>query len=123
METAGALARGSRLPQVCLDWSSQPTSSTVRAVPLDHDRPNERQVLPARRELDAAGPQAGSLAWSSQKAVDAGLAFRPLAETARDTLAWFRTLPAERQATLRAGLAAEREAEVLAAWREAQSAT
>jgi 2'-hydroxyisoflavone reductase len=85
------------------------------------------QDIQAWRDLhlwvDAAGPQAGSLAWSSQKAVDAGLAFRPLAETARDTLAWFRTLPAERQATLRAGLAAEREAEVLAAWREAQSAT
>jgi 2'-hydroxyisoflavone reductase len=66
--------------------------------------------------VDDDGPMAGSLSWSPQKAVDAGLTFRPLAETARDTLAWFRTLPEERQSTLRAGLSAEREAEVLAAW-------
>ncbi|MEJ2384250.1 MAG: NAD-dependent epimerase/dehydratase family protein [Xanthomonadales bacterium] len=73
--------------------------------------------------VDADGPQAGSLAWSSQKAIDAGLTFRPLAATARDTLAWFRTLPAERQAVLRAGLDAEREAAVLAAWQAHQSVT
>ena len=69
--------------------------------------------------VDAHGPQAGSLAWSAQKAIDAGLTFRPLADTARDTLTWFRTLPDARQAALRAGLTAEREAAVLAAWREA----
>ena len=73
--------------------------------------------------VDAAGPQAGSLAWSSQKAVDAGLTFRPLADTARDTLAWFRTLPEERQAALRSGLAAERESAVLAAWHARQTTT
>ncbi|MDQ3118282.1 MAG: epimerase, partial [Verrucomicrobiota bacterium] len=42
--------------------------------------------------------------------------FRPLPETARDTLAWFKTLPAERQAKLKAGLTAEREKEVIDAW-------
>jgi 2'-hydroxyisoflavone reductase len=54
---------------------------------------------------------------SIAKALAKGLTFRPLAETTRDTLAWFKTLPAERQATLRSGLKADREAEVLAAWR------
>lgn len=54
-----------------------------------------------------------------KKALAAGITFRPLAETARDTLAWFRTLPAERQKTLKAGLTPEREAEVLAAWHKA----
>jgi nucleoside-diphosphate-sugar epimerase len=51
-----------------------------------------------------------------RKALAAGLTFRPLAETARDTLAWFKTLPPDRQKTLKAGLTPEREAEVLAAW-------
>ena len=37
-------------------------------------------------------------------------------DTARDTLAWFKSQPPDRQAKLRAGLSAEREAEVLAAW-------
>ena len=54
---------------------------------------------------------------SIERAVAAGLAFRPLAETTRETLAWFREQPAERQAGLRAGLAADKEAAVLAAWR------
>jgi 2'-hydroxyisoflavone reductase len=47
-----------------------------------------------------------------------GLTFRPLDVTARDTLAWFKSLPAERQAHPKAGLSPEREAEVLAAWKK-----
>jgi 2'-hydroxyisoflavone reductase len=43
-----------------------------------------------------------------------GLTYRPLPLTAADTLAWFRTLPSERQGKLRAGLTSEREAELLA---------
>jgi 2'-hydroxyisoflavone reductase len=52
---------------------------------------------------------------SSAKAVAQGLAFRPLRETARDTLAWARTRPAD--APLHAGLVPEREGDLLAAWR------
>jgi 2'-hydroxyisoflavone reductase len=48
------------------------------------------------------------------RAVAAGLTFRPLPVTAADTLAWFHTLPSERQGKLRAGLTTEREAELLA---------
>jgi 2'-hydroxyisoflavone reductase len=48
------------------------------------------------------------------KAVAAGLTFRPLAETVRDTLAWDRLRPAE--AKRANGLSAEREAEILRAW-------
>jgi 2'-hydroxyisoflavone reductase len=52
--------------------------------------------------------------WSNARAIAAGLAFRPLDATVADTLAWWRSLPAERVAKLRAGLSAEQEAEVLA---------
>src|SRR6266513_3173434 len=52
------------------------------------------------------------------RALAKGLTFRPLAETARDTLAWFKSLPQDRQSKLRAGLTREREAEVLAAWKK-----
>jgi 2'-hydroxyisoflavone reductase len=62
------------------------------------------------------GEEGGMGTISIQRALAKGLTFRPLAETARDTLAWFKSQPAERQAKLRAGLSAEREAEVLAAW-------
>ncbi len=52
------------------------------------------------------------------KAVAAGLVYRPLAETVRDTLAWYDGLaPEKREAvTKRAGLTAEREAAALQAW-------
>jgi 2'-hydroxyisoflavone reductase len=50
------------------------------------------------------------------KAFSHGLTFRPLADTARDTLEWFKSLPAERRGSPRAGLPREREAEVLEAW-------
>ena len=37
-------------------------------------------------------------------------------ETVNDTLAWFTSLPAERQAKLRAGLDPQKEADTLKAW-------
>jgi 2'-hydroxyisoflavone reductase len=64
------------------------------------------------------GEEAGAAQISNQRAVAKGLTFRPLAGTARDTLAWFKSQPAERQAKLRAGLTAEREKEVLTAWKK-----
>lgn len=59
---------------------------------------------------------------SNAKAIDHGLRFRPLEGTVRDTLAWFRTLPAERQAKLRSGLTSERELAVLAEWKKQRRA-
>ena len=53
---------------------------------------------------------------SRARAVKAGLTFRPTADTARDTLAWWKSQPEERRAKLRAGLAADKEQAVLAAW-------
>jgi 2'-hydroxyisoflavone reductase len=66
------------------------------------------------------GSSAGFARVSIQRALREGLTFRPSPQTARDTLEWHRTRPAEQQAQLRAGLSAEREAEVLRAWREAR---
>jgi 2'-hydroxyisoflavone reductase len=48
------------------------------------------------------------------RAIAEGLTHRPLPLTAADVLAWFRTLPSERQNKLRAGLTLERESELLA---------
>ena len=53
---------------------------------------------------------------SRERAVKAGLRFRPTVETARDTLAWWNGQPEARRAKLRAGLPADKEATVLAAW-------
>ena len=59
---------------------------------------------------------AGYGAVSNERAIAAGLTFRPLATTVQDLLAWFRSLPAERQAKLGAGITREKEAELLKAW-------
>ena len=63
-----------------------------------------------------AGAEDGLTRASISRALAKGLTFRPLADTARDTLAWFKSLPQDRQTKLRAGLTPDREAEVLAAW-------
>ena len=65
------------------------------------------------------GPIAGASHFRRDRAFASGLTFRPFAETARDTLQWFKSFPAERQAKLGAGLAAEKEAQILTAWRAA----
>jgi len=65
--------------------------------------------------LPASGDQAGYGRLSAAKAIAAGLRYRALELTVRDTLAWFESQPEERAAELRAGLAPAREAEVLAA--------
>jgi 2'-hydroxyisoflavone reductase len=62
--------------------------------------------------------EAGGNQISNKRALAKGLTFRPLAETARDTLAWFKSQPEDRQSKLHAGLTPEREAEVLAAWHQ-----
>jgi 2'-hydroxyisoflavone reductase len=63
-----------------------------------------------------AGDELGLARTKINRALAKGLTFRPVGETARDTLAWFKSLPQERQSKLHAGLTPEREAEVLAAW-------
>ena len=70
--------------------------------------------------VPAEGDSRGMGTVNVSKAMRDGLRFRPLEDTAQATLAWFQTLPAERQAKLRAGITAEREAEVLAAWKARQ---
>jgi 2'-hydroxyisoflavone reductase len=62
------------------------------------------------------GHEGGFLRTNIKRALSKGLTFRPLGVTARDTLAWFKSLPPERQSHPKAGLSPEREAEVLAAW-------
>ena len=59
---------------------------------------------------------AGFFTFNCDKAIAAGLTFRPLADTIRDTLAWDATRPADRE--WRAGLKPERETELLGAWRD-----
>ena len=68
--------------------------------------------------VPGSGDSAGFHTRSNTKAIAAGLTFRSIADTTAATLAWFAAQPEERRkAGARAGIKAEREAEVLAAWK------
>jgi 2'-hydroxyisoflavone reductase len=62
------------------------------------------------------GEMAGASLTSVKPAIKTGLRCRPLQETVRDTLAWFQSLPADRQAKLHAGLDPQKEAATLRDW-------
>lgn len=67
----------------------------------------------------AKGETAGIPFVDGGRAAEAGLHNRPIRETVRDVLTWWDTLGEERQGSLRAGLSAAREAELLEAWKSA----
>ena len=64
---------------------------------------------------------AGMSQVSVEAAIKSGLTFRPLAVTAADTVEWWNSLPEDRRAEPRAGLPAEKEKEVLAAWHKSKA--
>jgi 2'-hydroxyisoflavone reductase len=64
------------------------------------------------------GEMAGASLTAGERARATGLKIRPIADTVRDTMEWFRTLPADRQSKLRAGLDPRKEADTLKAWHE-----
>jgi len=85
---------------------------------------NEQEVL---RQLDSLGSTlvrnpdyAGYNQYNVDKAVAAGLAFRPIGVTSRDTVDWYKATPEEERPRGRS-LTPEREAEVLAAWHAYQA--
>jgi len=67
-----------------------------------------------------AGDELGLARTNISHALAKGLTFHPLTETARDTLAWFKSQPKDRKSKMRAGITPEREAEVLTAWHNQQ---
>jgi 2'-hydroxyisoflavone reductase len=66
--------------------------------------------------IPSSGDDAGVSGVDVSKAINAGLTFRSLEETVRDTLEWAKTRPPDHE--WRAGLKAEREAQLLAALKE-----
>jgi 2'-hydroxyisoflavone reductase len=77
---------------------------------------------PYGRELPVfqvmTGRTAGFARFDITPELKAGLTIRSTEDTARDTLAWWRTLPPERQARPLTGFTEAREKEILAAWKK-----
>ncbi|HSE13931.1 MAG TPA: NAD-dependent epimerase/dehydratase family protein [Rudaea sp.] len=111
---AGSITMGSLLDACKQATGSNASFTWVDAKFLEQQKVSAWGDMPAW--IPATGDDAGFGQVSAAKARSAGLHYRPLADTVKDTLAWFRTEPAEHQARLKSGISAEREAEVLEAW-------
>lgn len=97
------------------------TTSDARFTWVPAEFLAEKQVRPWSDMpvwVPGTGRTAGFARVICKKAYDAGLTFRPLADTAKDTLTWYHSRPAAEQEKARAGLAPEKEKTVLAAWHE-----
>ena len=62
------------------------------------------------------GNNEGMMSIKTDKAVAAGLTYRPVGETLRDTLAWWPTVPEPRRTQPRFAITPEQETKALAAW-------
>jgi nucleoside-diphosphate-sugar epimerase len=63
------------------------------------------------------GNDDGMMSVKNDKAIAAGLAFRPLATTVRDTLAWWPSVPQARRDNPRFAIKPDQEAKAIADWR------
>jgi len=99
------------------------TTATVSFTWADTDFLLEREVRPYSHMplwMPSREDRIGFNRWDLSGPLAAGLKYRPLAETARDTLEFHNSRPVERQNELRAGITAEREAALLAEWHSSQ---
>ena len=99
-----------------LDETKAAMKSNVTFTWVTEDFLTRQKVEPWSDMPVWTGKESGLARAKIERALSKGLTFRPLAETARDTLAWFKSLPPDRKSKLRAGLTPEREMEVLNAW-------
>ena len=90
------------------------TSSDAQLTWVGEDFLREQKVR-AYTEMPLWIPEEGRRMVRNHKAMDAGLTFRPVADTIRDTLAWAKTERGDKP--WRAGPKPERERELLALWR------
>jgi 2'-hydroxyisoflavone reductase len=115
---ARALTMRGMLAGIGTGVSANPPVTWIPARFLDAQKVEAWSDMPVW--VPASGDSAGFAKRDIRHALAAGLTFRPLPQTAADTLAWFKTQPPERQAKLKSGLTPEREAALLAAWKATQ---
>ena len=111
---ARPLAMRGMLSGIAAGIQAEPRLTWVSTDFLEAQKVSPWRDLPVW--IPGRGDRAGFAQRDIRRALDAGLVFRPLPQTAADTLAWFKTLPQDRQAKLKAGLSAEREAALVANW-------
>jgi 2'-hydroxyisoflavone reductase len=82
----------------------------------DYDFLRQHKIFEAIPWAMLAGNDDGMMSIRSDRAIAAGLGFRPLATTVRDTLEWWPSVPAARREKPKFAITPEQEKEALAAW-------
>jgi 2'-hydroxyisoflavone reductase len=113
MGPASELSMGKMLGDIGAAIKSKATLHWAPADFLEKQKVSAWSDMPVW--VPGGGDEGGFSRRSNKKAMAKGLTFRPMSQTAPDTLAYFKSLPADRQANLKAGIKPEREKEVLAA--------
>lgn len=114
---SGAVSTGKLLTE-----SKKVSGSDASFTWVPADFLEEKEVQPWQEMtcwVPAEGEYAGFGSIDISRALDAGMKLRPLKKTIADTLEWWKAQPENPEGPrtdLRAGLAPEKEAEVLAAW-------
>ena len=102
------------------------TASDMNAVWVSGDFIGDNKLAEGRSIPIWSSPdgESGKVAFvNGEKAVAAGLRNRPVRETARDALAWWKTLPEARRSKPAAGLSAEVEANALELWKSSANSS
>jgi len=109
---AGTLTMGALLEACAAAAGCRP--AWVWAAPADVERCGLEPWSDLPVWVPAVGEHAAFALTETRAAQAAGLQVRPIAQTVADTLAWYRSLPADQQDFTKAGLSPEREAAALA---------
>lgn len=109
--------RWGRIIEACRKASDQPSTPVwIPALFLEKQQGVDFPIW-----TPPFGETMGFHRWSNAKALKAGLRFRPIEQTVKDTLAWYRTQEGVEKGRNRlAGPSPEAEAKLLAAWNASQ---
>jgi 2'-hydroxyisoflavone reductase len=101
-----------------LDQAAKAISSTSTFTWIDdHEFLKGHGIRGAVPWIMLEGNNEGHTSIRNDRAIAAGLGFRPLVDTVRDTLAWWPSVPEARRNAPRFAISAETEAKALAEWR------
>lgn len=101
-----------------LDEARKALNPSVKyTVVDDYDFLTEHKIFALIPWAMLKGNNDGMMSIKNDRAIAAGLDFRPIADTCRDTLAWWPSVPAERQANPKFGVTPEQERQALDDWR------
>lgn len=113
---AGSYSMGDLLADSMAVTGTEVNPTWVSAEFIERHSLSEGRSIPIW--ASPSGEYAGVAFVNGERAAAKGLRNRPVKETARDLISWWKTLPEHRTQNIRAGLSADREAEMLARWRE-----